>query len=145
MVTSMQYATPSLLGLGDTSPQGAKYPDQGYDLVYDVVLNPNNLAAGLGVLRDFQQIEHDSDFIWRAVFVNASTGTFSVRFNNNGWYYYSNAPMLSTNLQGDASSPYPWWPESRIPAGGRIGIDLVDLTGAANTIEIVFRGIKRFV
>ena len=36
------------------------------------------------------------------------------------------------------------FPASLIPAGGRIGIDIQDTSGAQNTIELLFRGVKRY-
>lgn len=139
MIAQALYAPPALLGLGDASGQPQR-PDSDYSPVYNVTLSANQ------VLSDSKQIQHDADFILRAIFVNSATGAFSVRFNVNGFYYFSDAPLLSAAIAAaDPASPFPIWPEFQIPAGGRIGLDLTELSGAPNTIQIIFRGCKRFV
>lgn len=138
MRTLAPYAPAHLIGLGDTSPAGSAYPDQSYDLIYDVTLTANQ------TLQDFKPIERDADFVWRAIILNSSTGIYKVQFDVNAWYKLSSGQVLSANLQSDPSSPYPLFPELVVPAGGRIGIFITDTSGAPNTIEIVFRGVKRF-
>lgn len=132
------YAPAHLIGMGDSSPQGSPYPDQSFDIPFDVTLTANQ------TLLTSQIIERDADFVWRAVVANSQTGIYQVQFDINGWYKLSPSQILNANLQSDPSSPYPIFPELTIPAGGRIGILITDLSGAGNTIEILFRGIKRF-
>ena len=107
------YAAAHLIGLGDSSAVGAPYPDQSFDVPFDVTL------TALQTLQTSQIIERDADFVWRGIILNA-------------------------NMASDPSSPYPVFPELTVPAGGRIGILITDLSNAGNTIEIVFRGVKRF-
>jgi len=76
--------------------------------------------------------------------VASSTSVFAVRFGDAQSYYTSNARINSTNLVGDASSPFPIFPELIFPAGGKVSIDLQDLSAAENTIQIMFRGVKRY-
>lgn len=139
MRTSNPYAPPAYNGIGQTGvPQG--YRDNAFDYVFDVVLSANQS------LRAQQSIHNDSDFLWRATVINRVTANnFTVQFSDSDWYYLSSGPIHSLNIQGDPASPYPVWSEIVIPAGGRIGIDLVDLSGAQNTIQILFRGVKRYV
>lgn len=132
------YAAAHLLGLGDTSPAGAAYPDQSYDI-------PVNIALTAGqTLNTAQIIERDADYVWRGIIANSQTGIYQARFDINGWYLLSGGQILNANLQSDPSSPYPLYPELTVPAGGRIGILITDLSGAPNNIQIVFRGVKRF-
>lgn len=130
-------APPAYNGLPDNSPEG--YVDVDFSYVYDVVLTANQVLTDQAV-----STMNDADFAMRAVFISYSTGTFNVRFSDSQGYYLSNGLIASANLLGDASSPMPIWPEILIPAGGRIGIDITDTSGAGNTIEIVFRGVKRY-
>ena len=88
-------------------------------------------------------VHNDSDFCWRATVVS-STGLFAVQFADSDWFFLSSAPVVSSNIQGDPSSPSPVFPEIIIPAGGRIGINLTDLSNAPNTVRLLFRGAKRF-
>jgi hypothetical protein len=49
-----------------------------------------------------------------------------------------------TFFQGTFSVQWPMFPEIVIPAGGRIGIDIQDLSAAPNTVQLAFRGVKRY-
>ena len=130
-------AAPSQNGLPDYSPEG--YVDVDFSYVYDVVLTANQVLKDQAV-----STMNDADFAIRGVFIGFNTGAFSVRFSDSQGYYLSNGLIASGNLLGDASSPMPIWPEILIPAGGRIGIDITETSGASNTVEIVFRGVKRY-
>ena len=132
------YAAAHLLGMGDTSPQGAAYPDSSYDIPINIALTANQ-ATGVQ-----QLIQRDAAFMWRGIILSAFTGIFQVQFTINGWNLLSNGQILNANLQSDPSSPYPIFPEQLVPAGGYIGINITDLSGAPNNIQIVFRGVKRF-
>ena len=131
------FAPPTDNGLNSASP--LNYVDVDFTYTYDVVL------TALQFLRD-QTVSttNDADFAWRAIVIAYSTGTFNVRFADSQGYYLSNGMIVSANLQGDAASPYPIFPEILIPAGGRIGIDIQDTSNAGNTIELLMRGVKRY-
>jgi hypothetical protein len=131
------WASPLDNGLNDASP--LNYTDQDFTYPYDVTLTADQF------LRD-QSISttNDADFAWRAVVLALFTGSFNVRFADSQGYYWSNGMIASANLQGDAASPYPVFPEILIPAGGRIGIDIQDTSGNTNTIELQCRGVKRY-
>lgn len=129
-------------GLMDASPRN--YADIAYDYVYDVTLNPNALAAGQYILQDQQPLDNDADFVWRGIGINYYTGAFAVRFGDSTSYWLQSARIYYLNIINSAASPYVVWPEIVLPAGGRIMIDISDQSGASNTIEIIFRGVKRF-
>lgn len=131
------YAPPCYNGLNPDSP--ANFVDVDFSYPYDVTLTSLEVLPG-------QQISttNDADFAWRAVVVALMTGPFSVKFYDSQNYSLSNDYIASANLLGDASSPFPIFPEILIPAGGRIGIDIQDTSGAGNTIELLCRGVKRF-
>jgi len=131
------YASPGDNGLNNASP--LNYTDVDFTYVYDVVLTGNQF------LRDQTlPTTNDADFAWRALVIASATGAFNIRFADSQGYYLSNGMIASANLQGDAASPYPVFPEILIPAGGRIGIDIQDTSGETNTIEILARGVKRY-
>lgn len=131
------FAPPAYNGLNPAAPDG--YVDVDFEYVFDIVLTGNE-----NLPNQSQPTVNDSDFAWRAVIINTATGTFSVRFSDSQGYQLSQGYILNGNLQGDASSPYPIFPEIIIPAGGKIGIDLIDTSGGTNTIEIGFRGVRRY-
>jgi hypothetical protein len=131
------FASPMDNGLNNASP--LNYTDVDFTYVYDVVLTANQF------LRDqTMPTTNDADFVWRATVMAVNTGSFNIRFADSQGYYLSNGVIANANLQGDAASPYPTFPEIVIPAGGRIGIDIQDTSGETNTIEILFRGVKRY-
>ena len=131
------FAPPPYNGFNDAAPLG--FVDVDFTYPYDVVLTGNQF------LRDqSMSTTNDADFSWRAIVGAFSTGAFNVRFADSQGYYLSNGMIASANILGDASSPYPIFPEILIPAGGRIGIDIQDASGSGNTIELLFRGVKRY-
>lgn len=136
--TPAPYAPAHLLGLGSTAAPDAVYPDQSFDIPFNVTL------TALQALNTQQQIERDADFVLRGIVLNSQTGIYQVQFSVNGWYNLSTGQVLNANMQSDPSSPYVVWPELIVPAGGFIGINITDLSNAGNTIQIVFRGCKRF-
>ena len=131
------WASPMDNGLNNASP--LNYTDVDFTYPYDVVL------TALQFLRD-QSVSttNDADFAARAIVIAYSTGSFNLRIADSQGYYLSNGMIVSANIQGDAASPYPLFPEIIIPAGGRIGIDIQDTSGNPNTIELLFRGVKRY-
>ena len=128
------------MGVSPGTPVG--YRDDAYDVPY----NSPTLTGGLPGPSLFDQVtlDTDADFLLRAVYVSSSTGIFSIRWADSQNYWLASAMILSTNLPGDAGSPYPWVPEQFYPAGGRIYIQIADQSNASNTIQFVFRGVKRF-
>ena len=130
-------APPVYNGINDDSPE--RTVDQDYTYPYDVVLTANQVLPDQAKTTDT-----DADFAWRGIVVASATGAFNIRFSDSQGYYLSNGLIASANLLGDAASPFPVVPEILIPAGGRIGIDLQDTSGNPNTIEILFRGVKRY-
>lgn len=132
------FAPPALNGLAGDYPNG--YIDVSFDYPYSVALTANQS------LRDqVVALDTDADFVWRAVIANASTGAYQIRFSDSQGYYLSNG-MIPNNalLYGTVPLPYPIFPEIVLPAGGRIGIDITDLSGSGNTVQLLFRGVKRY-
>lgn len=112
---------------------------------FDYVYNTPGALAGNAVLSDAAMTMLDADFHWTGIVINSYTSiAFSVRFGINGLYYLSSSQVLASNYLGDPSSPYALLGQLIVPAGARITIDLVELSGAANTIQILFRGTKIF-
>lgn len=131
---SSPYASPAANGIREAA---WKYEPKAFDYVFDITLGASQTGS-------FQQgIHTDSDFAWRGLVIN-STGAFSVQFSDSDWFDLSSGQLLSNVIQGDPSSPYPIFPEIIIPAGGRIGMEVTELSGAQNVIQFLFRGAKRF-
>lgn len=132
------YAPPAYNGLAGDYPNG--WQDVNFDNVFEVTLTANQM------LRDQQlAVDTDADFAWRAFQVVSNTGSFAIRFSDSQGYYLSNGMLLSaTFFQGSLAILFPIFPEVMIPAGGRIGLDIQDLSAAPNTVQLLFRGVKRY-
>ena len=137
-MTPNAQGTPVLNGLVPEFPMG--YIDVAFDYVYDVAMLANQ------VLRDQSvPIHTDSDFVLRAVALSQATGAFSIRFNDSQGYYLASGFLLSANfLSGTVPFPFPILPELLFPAGSRIGIEINELSGAPNTVQMLLRGAKRY-
>lgn len=100
--------------------------------------------SGNQALPDLRQIiDADSDFLLLSIH-GTQTGNYTIRLRNAlGRYIYS-AAARNANVVGTAQFPVPLIRPELIPAGGSIGLDLVDLSGSSNTVEIVFAGEKWF-
>lgn len=133
------YAPPAYGGMGSANfPEG--YVDVPFDYVYSQSLTANQMLRDQSVA-----VTTDADFVWRAVILANYTGAFVVRFSDSQGYYLSNGMLVYLNfIQRSVPIPYPMFPEIVIPAGGRIGIDIQDTSGAPNTVELNFRGVKRY-
>ena len=126
------YAPRALQGV---TPGGREEP---YDIPLDITLTANqNIVTSLDA-------DPDAYFLWRALVISQATGTFAVRFSDSRNYFLSSGRIASANLTSDPASPYPIFPELPISPNGKIIVDIQDTSGAGNTIQLVFRGAKRF-
>jgi hypothetical protein len=130
-------APPAYGGVNDGSPPG--FIDVEFSYVYDVVLAASELLTGQAV-----SLHRDADFAWRGYINVVATGTYRIQFKDSQGYNLSNDMLESANIAGTPSNPFPVFPEVLYPAGGAIGIDIEDTSVAQNTIQIVFRGVKRY-
>ena len=134
------FATPVLAGVNAESQFPEGYVDVDFTYVYDVVLLASQSLRDQAV-----PIHVDSDFALRAVILAQNTGVFSIRFSDSQGYYLSSGFLLSGNfLSGAVPYPFPIFPELLLPAGSRLGIEINALSAAPNTIQILFRGAKRY-
>ncbi len=132
------YAASLLAGLNDVSPEG--YLDKPFKYLYDKAL-----TASQALTNEAVPIMTDSDFVMRGLIVSRATSmSFSVRLFDSTGYFLSNAQIFANNLSTFAGQPFPVVPEWFFPAGGKIGIDITDISAAPNTIQLTFVGVKRF-
>lgn len=131
------FAPPAYNGIMNATPDG--YLDVDFKVPFDVVLTANQDADNLA-----RDVPTDADFIWRATIAVVQTGEYSYQFKDSQGYEFSNALIHRINLSSSAIAPSVNGHEIVIPAGGQIGIHLLDLSGATNTIQILFLGVKRY-
>jgi len=132
------YAPPAYSGLQQRPD--APSMDLSFSYVYTVEL------TALQALRDqVVAIQNDADFVLRAMLLTFFDGAFQIRLSDSQGTYFSNGYLNYANfLSAGAVVPFPIWPEVLFPKGGKIGIDITDLSDDDNEVEITFLGCKRF-
>jgi len=123
-------------GVQGSVPSG--YLDVAYGYPYSFTLTANQLSLGNPV-----SIQTDADFMFRGL-IFTSDGTFQVRLYDGQQYALSTGFINSLCLPNSAGDPYPFVPEVWYPAGGRITIDIQDLSGSGNTGQLLFLGANRY-
>jgi len=134
------FAPAAVAGLN--SPAAPGEADLKFDYVFDITL-----VGGQNAPAQVIPIDSDSDFVLRGIYYSWPTGTngnFVFRFYDSQNFALSSGMVYNSNLSNDPSAPTLWLPELTYPAGGKIQLDIADVSGAPNVIEIVFTGVKRF-
>ena len=129
-------APPAVQGIDNSSPEG--FVDVPFNYVYN-----NTLTALQALNNEVVSIFTEADFAWRGL-IFSTTGLFSVQFQDGQGYYLSAGQMFSTNLANTPGDPFPIFPEVLYPAGGRIFLNITDLSNASNTIQLLFVGVNRY-
>ena len=129
-------APPAIQGIDNSSPEG--FVDVPFNYVY------NNTLTALQVLNnEVVSIFTEADFAWRGLIFSA-TGLFSVQFQDGQGYFLSAGQMFSSNMPNTPGDPWPVFPEVLYPAGGRIFLNITDLSNSDNTIQLLFVGVNRY-
>ncbi len=129
-------APPAVQGIDNSSPEG--FVDVPFNYTYT-----NTLTALQALNNEVVSIFTEADFAWRGLIISA-TGLFSVQFQDGQGYYLSAGQMFSTNMPNTPGDPWPVFPEVLYPAGGRIFLNITDLSNSSNTIQLLFVGVNRY-
>lgn len=121
---------------GPNAETPAAFRAEAFDYVADI-----SLAANQTLITSID-IDPQTEFVWVALVVAQQTGTFSVKFSDARQWFLSNERVHSGNLTSSAATPYPIYPRLKIPANGKIVIDILDLSAAPNVIQLVARGYR---
>ncbi len=116
--------------------------DVSFDYPFDLVLTANESLTNEGIRTDT-----DSDFILLGLIINSFTSIlFSLQFKDSSGNYFSSGPLLAANYAAQGPDPFVFPGRPRIfGPGSSLGINISELSGAQNTIQLVFVGEKRFV
>lgn len=116
--------------------------DISFDYPFDIAL-----AIGDDLTNEGIRTETDSDFLLLGLSLNVFTSDlFSLFFKDSNGNYFSSKPVMAQNYMGQGSAPYIFPGLPRIfPPGSSLGIGIKNLSGAENTVQLLFRGEKRFV
>lgn len=120
---------------GNVQPQFVEEPAE---YVFPYTLTANQLVQTVPV-----NIDRDSDFTLTGI-NGSSTGTFNMNFQLPSGRLYASAFVAASNLLGTANIPTSIGPPPVYRAGS-IGpaLSLQDTSGAGNTVQICFKGIRR--
>lgn len=129
-------APPGIQGIDPSAPMG--YFDVPFGYTYNVTL-----TALQAIIGDTVSIFTEADFLLRGL-IMTRTGQFSVQFQDGQGYYLQSAQVLSTNLPNTPGDPFPIFPEVLYPAGGKIYINITDISNAQNAVQILFLGVSRY-
>jgi len=89
-------------------------------------------------------IDADSDFIWTKL-CGTSDGDYELRFRLPSGRYISSSRIKKSNLVGSSATwAMPILPPVECPASGKIGVDIKDLSGAANNVQLALIGYRAF-
>jgi len=116
--------------------------DISHDYPFDIVM-----AIGANLTNEGIRTDTDSDFLLYGLSINVFTSDlFTLQFKDSNGNYFSSKPVMAQNYMGQGSASYIFPGLPRIfPPGSSLGIGINNLSGAENTIQLLFRGEKRFV
>src|SRR5215470_12357418 len=116
--------------------------DYSFDYPFDIVLQAGDNFPNEGIRTDT-----DSDFLLLALEINAFDSIlFTLFFKDSNGNYFSSKPVMAANYAGQGSAAYIFPGQPRIfPPNSTLGIGIKNLSGAQNTIQLLFRGEKRLV
>lgn len=117
--------------------------DMSFEYPFNIVLDATDTLLPNEAIRT----DTDSDFLLYGLVINAFTNIlFTLQFRDSSGNYFSSLPVYAANYAGQGSAPYLFIGRPRIfPPGSQLGIAIQNLSAATNTIQLLFRGEKRFV
>lgn len=137
-----QYAPDYQQGFMQPPPEVVGYEDRPFEYVY----NPpgNELTANQLINPDSVAIQTDADFWLAGWYISTATGSFQIQLQDSNGYQLQSGMINSAAISASASKPTVISPAHPFPAGSKIQVVIQDLSGSTNTVQIVFKGWKRF-
>jgi hypothetical protein len=110
------------------------------------VYNPpnNTLAANQEIVGDTVSIQTDADFYVFGWYISQYTGAFQIQLADSTGYQLQSGYINSGALSQSSNDPTVFSPAHLFPAGSKILIDIEDLSGNPNPLQIVFVGVKMY-
>jgi hypothetical protein len=115
------------------------YDPKPYTYLYNVTM-----TAFQAILGDSVSIEVDADFLLLGWYISAFTGVFEIQLLDSSGYQLFSGYLNSAAISQASSDPTVFSPAHPFPAGGRIQVNIGDASGAGNTVQIAFVGMKLF-
>jgi hypothetical protein len=113
---------------------------------FQYVYNPPNNVLGANQEIDGASvsIHTDADFYLYAVYLSLYTGPFQFRLADSTGYQLDSGMINSGAYSQSSNQPTVKSPAHLFPAGSDIFLDIEDLSGAPNPLQIVFVGVKMY-
>jgi hypothetical protein len=122
-----------------TAVPGVRPPEPGFYIV------PIDLTANQALPEQPVQIDKDTDFELTGIQGVATSHLMTLNIRLPSGSQLANVPILWDNLVGTAADPTLIGPHLIYKGGGRgPAVELTDLSGAGNTGQLVFAGIRHF-
>ena len=121
--------------------------DVGYEpRPYTYLYNPpnNQLTAAQLLQGQAVAIDVDSDFLLMGWYISLFTGVFQIQLIDSSGYQLMSGFLNSGAVSQSSADPTVFSPEHPFPAGGKIQINIQDLSDATNPLQIAFVGKKLF-
>lgn len=138
-----QFAPSYQQGVNTPPPEETGVSPRTFEYIY----NPPNgaLTANQLLENDHVAIDTDADFYIAGWYLSLFTAPFQIQLTDAEGYQLSKGMVNSGAISQSASNPTVLSPAHPIPAGGKIQIEIQDLSGATNALQIIFKGWKSFV
>lgn len=136
------YAPDYFQGMNEAPADEIGYEPRPYTYLY----NPPNNQLTLNQILEGQSvsIDTDSDFLLLAWYISLFTGAFQVQLIDSSGYQLMSGFMNSSAIAQSSATPTVFSPSHPFPAGGKIQLNIQDLSGATNGLQLAFVGKKLF-
>lgn len=137
-----QFAPAYKQGINTPPPEETGISPKAFTYVY----NPpgGQLTANQLIDNDSVAIDTDADFYIAGWYLALFTAVFQIQLTDAEGYQLSKGMINSGAISLAASNPTVLSPAHPIPAGGKIQIQIQDLSAATNPLQIAFVGWKSF-
>lgn len=136
------YAPDYFQGMPVAPPDEIGYEPKAHTYLYNP---PNNQLTANQILEGQSvSIDTDSDFLLFGWYLSLFTGAFQVQLIDSSGYQLMSGFMNSAAIATSSADPTVFSPAHPFPAGGKIQLNIQDLSGATNGLQLSFVGVKLF-
>jgi hypothetical protein len=136
----------NIAGLGEAAAVPGALPSDSHGDFFEetkILVFTKALANGDAFYDLSQYIDKTYDWTFLAV-AGKSDQAFQVNFKDPGGRDIYSSPCSNQNAIGTGQFPIPWSHGMTYPAGGKLGITLINQFAGANNIELVLLGVARY-
>lgn len=128
--------------LGEAAMNGVNYPNcPGFIDQAFFPAQTFTLTAGQVLYNQLISIDTDADFIWRGLVLSTA---LDLQFSDSENYTFSDNFLLAQMFSTSFARPFPIFPETLLPAGGKASFNIRNATVSTVTTTIYLVGCKRY-